>query len=280
MVVGQTYYVRGRVVGSPSGTTAYGSAVTYVHSSGGGSLAVTTGSGSYLTTTTASLTSSLIGIGTDTSATCYIDYGLTTSYGNSAGGSSLTSTGAYSGTASGLTEGQTYHLRARAVGSPSGSTVYGTDVTYVHSIPTTDPIGSTVGPSATYGFANRAYFCKYTATSTTNITKINVYFVGAGYAKVAMYSDNSGMVGSLITTGEGAITGTGLNSFAITSTPIVSGTSYWLAAWSDSPIISFAKDTGNIAYLDKAAPFNFNSTISFITYAGTIQWRGMISGSN
>jgi hypothetical protein len=106
--------------------------------------------------------------------------------------------------------------------------------------------------------------------------------MGAGTAKVAIYTDNSGMVGSLIptSTAEGTVTGVGLKTFTITSTPIVSGTNYWLAAWSDSQIIGFAASSGSMAYIDKTSPFTFDPTISSITYTGTILWRGMISGSN
>jgi hypothetical protein len=63
-----------------------------------------------------------------------IEYGLTTSYGSTTTSQSMSSTGAFTGTATGLTVGQTYHYRAKGVGSPSGTTVYGTDATYVHAI--------------------------------------------------------------------------------------------------------------------------------------------------
>jgi hypothetical protein len=146
--------------------------------------------------------------------------------------------------------------------------------------PVSELIGSTAGSAGTMGFANRAYFCRYAATSGPSITKINVNFIGAGHARVAIYNDSGGSIGSLIQqTAEDTVTGAGVKTFTITSTPIVSGTNYWLAVWSDAQIIGFASGAGTVAYFDKAAPFTFDS-IGFITYAGTIAWHGMISGGN
>jgi hypothetical protein len=94
-------------------------------------LAVTTGSASYSTTTTAIFNGSLASLGPNTSATVSIEYGATTSYGTTIGTQTKTSAGDFSGTATSLTYGNTYHYRAKAVGN-LGTTVYGDDITYVH----------------------------------------------------------------------------------------------------------------------------------------------------
>ena len=94
-------------------------------------LAVTTGSASYSSTTSAIFNGSLASLGPNTSATVSIEYGTTTGYGSSTTTQSMTSAGSYSGTATGLTSGTTYHYRAKAVGN-LGTTVYGDDATYVH----------------------------------------------------------------------------------------------------------------------------------------------------
>ena len=284
LVAGQTYHIRGRVVGSPSGTTAYGSDVTYVHSSGG-TLAVSTTGGTYATTTTATFAGSLTGLGTDTAATVSFEYGTSTAYGSTTSTSSVSSIGAYSISATGLTSGTTYHMRAKAVGSPSGSTVYGSDVTYVHSPGTcgSDPVGCTVGTFYTYVTSKWVYASRYTATGSATIDQINVRSYGTGNMKVAIYSDSFNSVGTLIagSTGEGAVTA-GLNSIPLDSpVTITAGTTYWLAEWSDARIFSFTLEPGVYANSNSAyASFDFSTaTISWI-YPTPGTHRGLISGSN
>jgi len=284
LVAGQTYHIRGRVVGSPSGTTAYGSDVTYVHSSGG-TLAVSTTGGTYATTTTATFAGSLTGLGTDTAATVSFEYGTSTAYGSTTSTSSVSSIGAYSISATGLTSGTTYHMRAKAVGSPSGSTVYGSDVTYVHSPGTcgSDPVGCTVGAFCTTVMPFWVYASRYTATGSATIDQINVRSYGTGNMKVAIYSDSFNSVGTLIagSTGEGAVTA-GLNSIPLDSpVTITAGTTYWLAEWSDARIFSFTLEPGVYANSNSAyASFDFSTaTISWI-YPTPGTHRGLISGSN
>ena len=284
---GQTYHIRGRVVGSPSGTTAYGSDVTYVHSSGG-TLAVTTGSGTYTDATSAVLNGTLTGLGSDTSASVSVEYGTTTSYGSATTPATVTSTGGFSGTASGLTSGSTYHIRAKAVGSPSGSTVYGSDVTYIHTSGAcgSDPIGCTVGTVYTSVLPAWIYACRYTATSTTTIDQINVIgyaWSPGGNIKVAIYSDSFSSVGTLIpgSTGSGTVSA-GLNSIPLDSPiNITSGTTYWLAEWTDAPCFCFTAESGVYASSSTSygSPFTFPDTLTW-RYPTPGLFRGLISGSN
>jgi len=284
LVAGQTYHIRGRVVGSPSGATAYGSDVTYVHSSGG-TLAVSTTGGTYATVTTATFAGSLTGLGTDTAATVSFEYGTSTAYGSATSTSSVSSIGGYAITATGLTSGTTYHMRAKAVGSPSSSTVYGSDVTYVHSPGTcgSDPVGCTVGTPYTYVTSKWVYASRYTATSSATINHINVRSYGTGNMKVAIYSDSYNAVGTLIAggTGSGAVTA-GLNSIPLDSpVTITSGTTYWLAEWSDAPVFAFTAEPGIYANSSSAyTSIDFSTTTISWRYPTPGNFRGLISGSN
>jgi len=285
LVAGTTYHMRAKAVGNTSGSTVYGSDVTYVHSSGGGSLAVSTTGGTYLTTTTATFTGNLTGLGTDTSATVSFEYGPTTGYGSTTSTSSVSSVGSYAITATGLVAGTTYHMRAKAVGSPSASTVYGSDVTYTHNsgICGSDPVGCTVGEFCTTVMPFWIYASRYTATGSATIDQINVRSNGTGNMKVAIYSDSFNSVGTLIagSTGEGAVTA-GLNSIPLDSpVTITAGTAYWLAEWSDARIFSFTLEPGVYANSNAAyASFDFSTaTISWL-YPTPGTHRGLISGSN
>jgi len=95
-------------------------------------LTVSTGGATWASSTSATLDGTLT-LGTDTSATVSIEYGPTISYGSSTTAESKSSTGSFSGTATSLSAGTTYHYRAKAVGSPSGDTIYGADATYAHT---------------------------------------------------------------------------------------------------------------------------------------------------
>jgi hypothetical protein len=141
------------------------------------------------------------------------------------------------------------------------------------------------GIDSTFGYANYAYFGKYTAAAGTSISKINIYCTGAGYVKAAIYSDASGQIGTKLAandTGSGQLViGAGPQSITITPTSITAGTTYWLAAWSNNPTIGVTKEAGTYAYIaNQTAPFEFPSPITQITYVGPWIYRIIISGSN
>ena len=82
-----------------------------------------------ITVNSATLNGNLSSLGSASSVAVSFEYGTTTSYGSTAAGvpSSLTSAGAFTASLTGLTSGQTYHYRAKAVGD---GTVYGSDTTF------------------------------------------------------------------------------------------------------------------------------------------------------
>ena len=70
----------------------------------------------------------------------------------------------------------------------------------------------------------------FTAVATGNMTQFRVKSLAAGNVKCAIYADSAGEPGALITamnTGQAVVIG--WNTLDFTSTPITSGTVYWLA---------------------------------------------------
>ncbi len=156
---------------------------------------MTTGTGTYVDTSDATLTGNLTGLSPYSSAIVYIDWGTTTSYGNTISIGTLSSLGAFSGTATGLSEGATYHFQARAIGNATGgTTVLGSDVTYVHS--NTTPcgncaIGSTTGDIYGQAFTGAYGFIPVLQLPLPLSNNISLKAMWAGNVKVAIY-DNSG----------------------------------------------------------------------------------------
>lgn len=71
---------------------------------------------------------------------------------------------------------------------------------------------------------------KFTASATGNMTQLKVKASASANVKCALYADSSGTPGALITamnTGQAVVSG--WNTLTFTSTPITSGTTYWLA---------------------------------------------------
>ncbi|MHB8086400.1 MAG: hypothetical protein ACYDHZ_11295, partial [Dehalococcoidia bacterium] len=74
--------------------------------------------------------------------------------------------------------------------------------------------------------------------------------------KVAIYADSGGTPGSLITTNNSSTpVVSGWNTIAITSTPVTSGTTYWLAFNSDQTVVNRNAGAANQWYW-KTMPFS------------------------
>ncbi len=243
-------------------------------------LTVTTGSGTYVSPTTATLSGTLVSLGADSSATPFIDYGPTTAYEwgmwtmstmSSPGAFTTPAIGAGSGSPpeGGLTPGQTVHFRAKAVGSPSSTTVYGSDTTYVHTPPT--PGGKLIGtddvtPTETM---SPSYFMlsKFTAVASGTMCQFGLHSDYAGNVKCALYADSAGSPGALITamnTGQ-AVTGSGWQMLTFTPTAITNGVVYWLGLNIDTRGAVMQKSPGGTLRY-KAGTY---STFSFPNPAGS-----------
>ena len=85
-----------------------------------------------MTIDSATLNGDLTGLGTASSVEVIFEYGTTTSYGQETTPQTLTSTGVFSAPISALTQGTTYHFRAKAVGD---STVFGSDKQFITLVP-------------------------------------------------------------------------------------------------------------------------------------------------
>lgn len=89
---------------------------------------VTTNSASAVTENSATLNGTLEDLGGESSVDVYFEWGTTTSYGNTTTVQTLSSTGAFSDSISGLTADQTYHSRAAV--TDGMDTWYGADVQF------------------------------------------------------------------------------------------------------------------------------------------------------
>jgi hypothetical protein len=97
---------------------------------------------------------------------------------------------------------------------------------------------------------------------------------------VAIYTDNSGQVGTLLNANNASTAiNEGVTSITIPSTAITAGTVYWLAVWTDGQIFGAAVEAGTYAYQEQTADFTFTgSPAGYVFYGGGL--RGLISGSN
>ena len=138
LMANTTYHFRAVAQGT---TTVYGADMTFTTPTG--TLSVTTGSATSISSTSATLNGTLTSLGDATTVHVYFEWGTDTSYGNSTAMQSRSSPGAFSAGITGLSPNTSYHFRAVAV----GSTVYGSDATF-----TTLPAnGSTTPPHQFYG---------------------------------------------------------------------------------------------------------------------------------
>jgi hypothetical protein len=113
---------------------------------------------------------------------------------------------------------------------------------------------------------------KFTAVASGNMTEFRVKSGVSGYVKCALYADNAGEPGALITamnTGQ-AVTGSGWETLSFTSTPIVNGTVYWLAIQcvATGGTIRYKSATYSSFTFPDPAGSGFSSEVEYILIAG------------
>jgi hypothetical protein len=113
----------------------------------------TSGAGS-ITSSGATLSGSLINMGSSASVNVYFEYGLNTSYGHATSPQAMSAAGAFSASLTNLEPGLTYHFRAVAQGD-SGA-VYGQDATFQLTAPPATTT-STTGDDNGQGFFARLF---------------------------------------------------------------------------------------------------------------------------
>lgn len=124
---------------------------------------------------------------------------------------------------------------------------------------------------ACQGLMVAGYFAlgRFQALATANVTQFNLKANTAGNVKVAMYSDNAGQPGALLNAiNTDTAVAAGWNNIVFPSTPIVTGTFYWLAFNSSAQLSCYNATPGS--YMWKPAPYN---TFTFPADAGA-GWSG------
>ncbi len=241
-------------------------------------LSVTTGNGTYVDSSTATLGGNLTSKGPYSTVLVSFLYGPSTSYGSETTPQLVSSTGAYSATLSSLTSGQVIYFNSKAVGNATGATpVYGTGTSYTHNNTTpcgSCTLGSTTGEVYGQAMANYLWIFPCVAPSTTTVSHINLKSVASNTVRVAIYDDTGALLNannSLQTVTAGCNT-----SLTIPATSITAGETYWIAMWSTRQTVGFAKNViGDSAYLDVGGSMDtFPATITGIAYH--IAYNGLI----
>jgi hypothetical protein len=108
---------------------------------------------------------------------------------------------------------------------------------------------------------------KFTAVATGTMTEFRIKAYQSGYAKVAIYADNSGEPGSRISyDNTGYSLSVGWNTISFPSTNLTSGTVYWLFVAAQPYVISY--QTGGGSGVDRYKIVTY-STFTFPDPAGT-----------
>lgn len=164
------------------------------------------------------------------------------------GGGTISSSGLFT---AGNTAGGPYTVTASS-GSKSGSSTVSVTAASSGGVLGNNVVGTSTDPRG----ANDLNCWRFRATSTFTAKNIQVNLANQirGKIKVAIYSDNNGMPGSLLV-GSNEIKNplSGWIPFTLTtSQPITSGDYYWLAAWSNVNYTPRSQATGGTArYITK-----------------------------
>jgi hypothetical protein len=112
------------------------------------------------------------------------------------------------------------------------------------------------------------FLTRFQAVASGNMTEFRVKSGASGNVKVALYEDDEGEPGALITamnTGQ-AVTGSGWETLSFTSTPITSGAYYWLAYCKNTAGAVQRENVGQGTTRYKSADYD---TFTFPNPAGT-----------
>ncbi len=189
------------------------------------------------------------------------------------------SAGAFSSSLSTLTTGTTYYYRCYATNS-AGPAWASSTASFTPQVPTgperilgIDSTASTGPQSANYFLLNR-----FTAEKSGNLTQIRVYCGSAGNVKAALYADSSGSPGNLIVANNSGTPCTaGWSTINVASTPVTSGTVYWLAYISDTDCVRYQRTGGTMRYRPEAfTGFSFPSSAGSL--AGPWDGYNLIAG--
>ena len=155
---GATYHFRAVAYGDG---TSYGSDKTFTTKGGPVSLTVITDDATSVTATGAILNGNLTDLGTSDNVTVSFEWGTNTSYGTETTPETMTTTGSFNASLSGLSPGTTYHFRAKAVVDQAS---YGGDKTLNMAA---DPPGITTSAATNININSATLNGKLTALGTS-----------------------------------------------------------------------------------------------------------------
>ena len=139
-------------------------------------------------------------------------------------------------------------------------------------------IGSTSGSVMRYP-KYYAFFAKYPSTCSS-INTIYLQATGSGNAKAAIYRDNAGQVGTLLTANNSLtkVIESTCNPITVTATS-TPDSYYWLAYWVDADYIAGCyPGAGTLKFMSTSSSFNFTDDVSGLKdYSG---FYGVVSAGN
>jgi hypothetical protein len=166
---------------------------------------------------------------------------------------------------SSLTASTTYYYRCYASNSGGGSWAASTASFTTPAVPKKlIGVDESTPSSAAYP-GNYFFLYRFQAVDTGNVATFKIKTSGSGNVKVAIYTDNAGEPGDLLSA-VNTITPVveGWNNITITSTPVVKDSYYWLSYASDAAIGCYQSATGTLRY--KTTTY---SSFTFPSSAGT-----------
>ncbi|MDB5245612.1 MAG: hypothetical protein JWQ40_6, partial [Segetibacter sp.] len=205
-----TYYVRAYCT-DDKGQTTYSNEINFTTLTNVPALAITTGSATSVTATTASVTGSLSGTGTVTArGVCWSTSQNPTT--NNSKTNNGTGTGNFTAALTGLTSGTTYYVRAYA--TTSTGTTYGNEVSFIAQTTNAPALTITTGSAAS-------------VTATTASVSGSIGGTGTVTTRGICWSTSQNPTTNNSKTNDGAGTG----NFTAALTGLTAGTAYYVRAY-------------------------------------------------
>jgi hypothetical protein len=195
---------------------------------------------------------------------------------------SLVNSGAIANASHSWSKAGTFNVKAMATDSKGATSGWSSPLTVTINAPNQAKLVGADDASCD-GSAGPANFhlCRFQAVSSGVVNTIMLKASGSGNVKVAIYADNSGAPGALLSAASGGISvNAGWNNIGIPSLPVTNGAYYWLAFDSDVGLVCLKVSPGLIYW--KAAPYG---TFTFPSQVGsgfsqTSVYTGLIAGWN
>jgi phosphotransferase system IIB component len=153
-----------------------------------------------------------------------------------------------------------------------GSTTASQPLSITIAVPTQKLLGADDAAAIGAPANNYLILDKWAAVATGDVTRIRVKCTTTGNVKVALYTDNSGIPGTLISANNaGAAVVAGWNNITIPSTAVTTGTNYWIAYISTTNCVGYFSSPGGGAVfraLSYSTDFPASAGTGFTTSSG------------